>query len=36
LLPPPTLASLVLLFATYVVADGALAIAAGTREAGRG
>jgi uncharacterized membrane protein HdeD (DUF308 family) len=36
LLPPPTLASLVLLFAIYVVADGALAIAAGTRGAGRG
>jgi uncharacterized membrane protein HdeD (DUF308 family) len=36
LLPPPTLASLVLLFATYVVADGALAIVAGTRAADRG
>jgi uncharacterized membrane protein HdeD (DUF308 family) len=36
LLPPPTLASLVLLFATYVVADGVLAIVAGTRAVGRG
>ena len=34
-LPPPTLASLVLLFAAYVVADGILAILAGTRGAGR-
>ena len=30
-LPPPTVASLVLLFAAYVVADGALAILAGAR-----
>jgi uncharacterized membrane protein HdeD (DUF308 family) len=36
LLPPPTLASLVLLFAAYVVADGILAILAATREASRG
>lgn len=35
-LPPPTVASLVLLFAAYVVADGILAILAGTWEAGRG
>ena len=32
-LPPPTVASLVLLFAAYVVADGAFAIVAGARAA---
>lgn len=35
-LPSSTIASLVLLFAGYVVADGAFAILAGTRAAGRG
>jgi uncharacterized membrane protein HdeD (DUF308 family) len=36
MLPPPTVASLVLLFAAYVTADGILAVLAGTREADRG
>jgi uncharacterized membrane protein HdeD (DUF308 family) len=36
LLPPPTVASLVLLFAAYIAADGIFAILAGRREAGRG
>jgi len=36
LLPPPTLASLVLLFGAYVAADGAFAIVAAVRAARRG
>ena len=35
-LPSPTIASLVLMFATYVAADGAFAILAGMRAAPRG
>jgi uncharacterized membrane protein HdeD (DUF308 family) len=35
-LPSPTTASLVLLFAAYIAADGAMAIVAGTRAAPRG
>jgi uncharacterized membrane protein HdeD (DUF308 family) len=36
LLLPPTVASLVLLFAAYIAADGIFAVLAGRREAGRG
>jgi uncharacterized membrane protein HdeD (DUF308 family) len=36
LMPQPTLASLVLLFAAYLAADGLFAILAGARAAGRG
>src|ERR1700730_1423581 len=35
-LPASTIASLVLMFAAYIAADGAFAILAGMREAGRG